>query len=642
MFLISCRHDQPDMGSGDALRVNVMAKGFSSGGSGTRTAESGYLTTFTAGDRIGVTVILDGQTILEDNIPYEYDGSEWQPADPTIAAHRYPGSISALVYYPYDAAMDGKTTETEMFAAFTPGTDQSAPEDYAASDLMTGVGALSGPALNVTLTHALAMVEITLAAGSTEATLKIDEGAELKACNISGAKWRCIVKPSETQVALSGRYTLGGVLQQWRMEEVVLEAGKYVPVGVVNSFYTGGVTVNYSDGTNETVQYDHTTGNIPFTQTGKTIGSVGLPDAGGVTYPIGRDTSAPLALNLHGSGAVMLRQAGQNGFIPIGSYAEFQLINSTEETLAGKYRQEIDLDLTDELWTPVGSASDPFTGNYDGDGHAIANLNVNAPASDCVGLFGYMSGDNALIGNVHILSGSVKGNADVGAVCGRCNYGTISGCYNAATVEASDNHAGGIAGYCRTGMVIACRNDGTVVGADQTGGVVGFGVTASIIACCNGGEVSGGGSVGGVVGYNFEGGVGACYNTGPVDGNDCVGGITGVNDIESLVTACYNTGTVSATIDAGGIVGVNFGSITTCYWLQGTAALGVNNSTRDEYTGADTDVVDFTLPPGFTPDSATYPQWVVGTGTQINENGDVDGYWANYTGNGGLPQLWWQ
>jgi hypothetical protein len=121
--------------------------------------------------------------------------------------------------------------------------------------------------------------------------------------------------------------------------------------------------------------------------------------------------------------------AGSPAAIPIGSYAEFQLINTDAATLGGSYKQEADLDLMGEEWTPVGnygiSTAYYFSGQFDGGGHAIANLKITG-SNDYVGLFGSVDGGN--ISKVCINSGSVSGGNQVGGVAG-INSGTVIACY---------------------------------------------------------------------------------------------------------------------------------------------------------------------------------------------------------------------
>ena len=647
-LLASCKKD--DVAEYGTLRIDVTAVGFVSGNGEARAGESNYTTTFTLGDKIGITVIkTEGSitTILENNAPYEYDGSSWNPAN--TAVHRYPqAGVVYLAYYPYSATMDGMKSADDIFAAFTPRSDQSSYADYTASDLMTGTGVLSNQSLSITLSHVLSLVEMNLFVGSSAVTLKVG-GEDFTPYNIGGATWRSIVKPVQG-VAMSGQYDLMGVLQGWQQTDKTLTAGSYARINVINSFYTESVNVNYADGTCETAQYDISVGGI-IVRANEMIESIELPNAGGKTHLIGRSTSGVLYLKIHGNGNLLFRSAGSDGYIPIGSYAEFQLINTEAGASNNNYRQEADLDLMNEPWIPVGSDHTPFGGIYNGDGHTIANIAIDMGANDNIGLFGVVDGIGPQITDLHIISGSIKGNANVGGICGRSRYTAIALCSNAATVEGLSDNVGGIAGLNDLGNIVASKNTGTVGGDNCVGGVAGNS-NGGVIACFNGGMVTGADSVGGIVGVNDTGSINSCYNTNTITGESCVGGVVGTNsgpvegddpddilDMEDagIVVACYNTGIVTGTDSVAGVSGLNAGWIITCYWLSGTAAAGVNNSLDNpDLPGIDTDVTDFTLPPGFIPDDVTYPSWGIGDGSDGIAN------WKNYDGNGGVPQLWWE
>lgn len=76
-----------------------------------------------------------------------------------------------------------------------------------------------------------------------------------------------------------------------------------------------------------------------------------------------------------------------------------------------------DIDLASETnWTPIGTASHPFDGVFDGGGHTIQNLCVNRADEDCVGLFGYAN--HVTIYNLYLLNPMVKGKDGVGTLLG--------------------------------------------------------------------------------------------------------------------------------------------------------------------------------------------------------------------------------
>ena len=220
-------------------------------------------------------------------------------------------------------------------------------------------------------------------------------------------------------------------------------------------------------------------------------------------------------------------------------------------------------------WTPIGTYSDSFSGNFDGDGYAVHGMYINNPKSDYQGLIG--KARSFTIANLGVTESYIKGNEYVGGVVGaggtrrtdviNCyNMGIVSGnqyvggvvgegdadnCYNTGSVNGMGNCVGGVVGWGLGG--IDCYNMGSVSGNGKVGGVVGEGDADN---CYNTGSVNGmGNCVGGVVGYGSR--VTNCYSTGSISGNDYVGGVAGDGDADN----CYNMGIVSGNDYVGGIVG---------------------------------------------------------------------------------------
>ena len=253
------------------------------------------------------------------------------------------------------------------------------------------------------------------------------------------------------------------------------------------------------------------------------------------------------------------------------------------------------------VWTPIGSYSTQFTGTFDGNGHTISGLYFNDENANYVGLFGYNSG---YVKNLGIADSYFYGYQYVGAISG-CN-GTITDCYNAATVKGRNYYTGGICGY--SGTQNNCYNIGTVQGSGYyTGGICGgYGTQTK---CYNNGVVLGYYLTGGICGgygtqtkcYNIGtvssttqhyvggicGGYGTqnyCYNAGEVLAvYDYVGGICGGYGSQ---TGCFNVGEVSGRNYVGGISGM-VNSVNRSYCLEGTAdnAGGGQFATADDFAG---------------------------------------------------------
>ncbi len=81
-------------------------------------------------------------------------------------------------------------------------------------------------------------------------------------------------------------------------------------------------------------------------------------------------------------------------------------------------------------------------------------------------------------------TGTITGNQNIGGIAGVCSYGSITACYNAATINAPDGkNIGGIAGSITRAYLNTCFNTGTLTGQSAVGGIAGK-VESGIMANC--------------------------------------------------------------------------------------------------------------------------------------------------------------
>lgn len=150
------------------LRLQVMAEDFSPlGETATRVADEGYSTSFTDGDKIGVTVIKNGKIVDGvNNICFTYNAStgKWTASDESLSLYYYQ-DVTYIAYYPYSSAMDGITGKQQIIDAFTPKTEQSTYAAYTASDLMIAEGKPDKEKSTLVLpfAHCMSLLEIRVA-----------------------------------------------------------------------------------------------------------------------------------------------------------------------------------------------------------------------------------------------------------------------------------------------------------------------------------------------------------------------------------------------------------------------------------------------------------------------------------------------
>lgn len=214
-----------------------------------------------------------------------------------------------------------------------------------------------------------------------------------------------------------------------------------------------------------------------------------------------------------------------------------------------------------------------FKGSFDGRGHTISNLSINAPDVGGVGLFGVIS-SGKIVRNIELRNANIIGRAGTGTVVGS-NFGTVYNCH--ATGRVSGKFAiGGLVGG-NAGNISYSHASVDVEAEMAAGGLVGD-QNASVFASYATGSVSSGRGAGGLVGLNTRGRVVSSYAIGNVSGAQDVGGLVGINT-DALLINSFATGSVTGTdVNTGGVAGFNSKSrIINAYAtgrVQGVAAVG--------------------------------------------------------------------
>lgn len=243
------------------------------------------------------------------------------------------------------------------------------------------------------------------------------------------------------------------------------------------------------------------------------------------------------------------------------------VVNGGQTDACAKLTGNIDLSGTGE-WTPIATNDAPYSGTFDGAGFTIDGLTIQS-GNSYQGLFAAV-GTAGVVKNMTIGSNSsISGNMTVGGIAGN-NQGTISGCTNYASVNATTEECGGIAGV-NNGTIELCNSllsEGSntkITGAENIGGIVGS--NHGVIRSCNNSiPVEGVGSylafpIGGIAGVGSDNSatIVECTNNADVTSGIYSGGIVGTVNIQDgsqlVIRDCVNNGSVSDGIRTGGIVG---------------------------------------------------------------------------------------
>ena len=198
---------------------------------------------------------------------------------------------------------------------------------------------------------------------------------------------------------------------------------------------------------------------------------------------------------------------------------------------------------TDTGWTRIGTASTPFTGEFNGNGYTISNLQINDTA-DNQGLFGFIDA-RGVVRDIALLDVKIEAGNNIGGLAGT-NAGTVIGSQVVGELRGGNN-IGGLAGI----------NDGTVIGSQVAG------------------ELRGGNKVGALVGNNRASAqIFNSYAIGNVYAGGDVGGLAGESH-GVIVNSHTNVEVHASQPNVGGMVGY----CASCTILNSFAVGAVNGST---------------------------------------------------------------
>ena len=267
------------------------------------------------------------------------------------------------------------------------------------------------------------------------------------------------------------------------------------------------------------------------------------------------------------------------GYTPI---YDIEDLYSVRYNLSGNYILMADIDMTNDVaeggdwdcgygWLPIGSgSSDYFSGIFDGNGHTIKGMRIENSTNEYIGLFGCI--DDATVKNLRMENPEITGTKVryAGAVAAVAYSSTLENIavdnidFNCNYYYNSSSYYGGIVGYTTgTCTINSCYTSGTMIIDDATsytyaGGILGYSSgTTNITNCYNEASISD---------------VNSSYYKSSIGGISCCG----------TTSKCINTGKISGAYREGALN--CYGSISNCYYLQGTASSGQYDTTDSATT----------------------------------------------------------
>lgn len=243
---------------------------------------------------------------------------------------------------------------------------------------------------------------------------------------------------------------------------------------------------------------------------------------------------------------------------------------------------------------PIGTFNenepkDAFTGNLNGNGYSVSNLNINRINEDDTGLFGCISDGGSII-NLSLEDASVIGKNSTGILVG-VTYASIMESSISIELSSTSGTIGGdggsVGGFCGrnsaingTTIITNCSSSAEVFGNELTGGFCGVNVAieksakAEISDCNSSGNVTiinddrAGGFCGANSSNEGEAIIIDSYSTGStIVADEIAGGFCATNQSNngtSIIMNCFSTGEVSGNQNGsrylGGFCGENIAS----------------------------------------------------------------------------------
>ncbi|SFR65038.1 M26 family metallopeptidase [Anaeromicropila populeti] len=385
-------------------------------------------------------------------------------------------------------------------------------------------------------------------------------------------------------------------------------AGRVTNVTAINSFYDGvvcGITNSNSSGlsrVSDAMKRKATYIGWDFETT--------WDIEEGVTYPFLR--SLPKPEQVTGSTENIFEEGTGTTENPYVIKTKEQL-QAVRWELSASYVLANDIDLTAGEWEPLGTTTEPFSGQFDGKGFVISNFSVSRGTVNYIGFFGVISdasvknltlsnlkingknyvgglfgevlGTGNTIDNCHVEDARISGTAYVGGLAGyvaKAGTTAILKCSSNSEVIGTDKYVGNLIGYLYGGIQ-RCWAEGTVEAVSYVGGLVGYSNAGVIEESYSNVKVTDGTYVGGIAGYKLNGTISNCYAIGSIIGTNYIGGILGSVGGKTYITNCYSTVAIHTTgTSVGGLCTSNSNIVLTASYYDGPVSTIIPNTAYDK------------------------------------------------------------
>jgi len=235
------------------------------------------------------------------------------------------------------------------------------------------------------------------------------------------------------------------------------------------------------------------------------------------------------------------------------------------------------IDLKGAQIKPIGNASKPFKGEFDGNGCKISNFTINSPEGRNVGLFSKC--ESAKISNIEVSDAYIKGRQQVAGISGYAKNSSFENCKFNGYLEG-EKKVGGLVALGKQNNITGCSTGGTIkvqdcstetdIFGNRTYQFVSTGIAGGLISADSESEINNSYSTstifadnqaGGLIGYSENSSISDCNYNGILSGNQKVGGLIGWG-LNSKINSSY------ALSDKNNLIGDNTNCSTACSYYD--------------------------------------------------------------------------
>jgi len=508
LSLAACQQDNAlqEINDPNAVKINATIGALQS----RVTYDDNGATSFSNGDGIKVQ---NTKRTSKNEATYTYNGTTWSIQEGSLVWNSGENTNQFNAWYPATASYD----------SFELPEDQSDASKLAAADWMTAtIGDMSKPEdckLNLSFAHKLAKVTVNISETHGSQFVNSPTLDEVKIYTHDGTK---------TIIPMAGTNSYTAIVTPGQYNG----PNNFMTFKVGEDEFTVKPTTTLTSGLEAGKHYTFT---LTVGKDKATIGNVSVADWGTSQEITGGVAEEVPVINYVWTSGIeasaSVEGAGtENSPYLIHSANDLQWMIDQVNTngVTGKYFQlthGLEIDSEEEAtWTPIGTADNPFVGNFDGGGCTISGEMVTAADVESVGFFGVVDIGTVItnLTNAANITPLVQGGCQVGGIVGfakgydaalsQYNSTYIIACHNTGTITYTNSETsedfivlGGIAGYIHGGTcVLACSNTGGMVNNSSLsiihGGIVGVGGTEintepSVVSCQT--------SKGTIIGENF-------------------------------------------------------------------------------------------------------------------------------------------